>query len=231
LQLDLWGGGEKFRVLSDIQGPEDHYGDMDFKVAGTTEGITAIQMDVKIKGITPNMLKEALEHGKVARNKILDIIKDVIPEFRPSLSPFAPAIETMKINPDKIGIVIGGGGKTINEIIEKTETQVDIEDDGSVFLSGSNKEKLQEAREWIEGLVHEVTIGEIYDVEVVRIEDFGAFVEFAHGTPGLVHVSELSNEFVKNTADVVKIGDKFKAEVIKLDMGKIGLSKKRVDAK
>ena len=138
----------------------------------------------------------------------------------------------MKINPDKIGAVIGGGGKIINEIIEKTETQVDIEDDGSIFLTGINKEKLQEAREWIEGIVHEVKIGDVYDVEVVRVEDFGAFVEFLRGKQGLVHVSELAVDFVKNTADIVKIGDKFQAKVIKIDdSGKIGLSKKRVNGK
>ena len=218
----------EYKMLTDIQGPEDHYGDMDLKIAGTKNGITALQMDVKIGGITPEILTEALARGKKAREEILGTITGIIPEPRESLSQFAPTIETITINPDKIGAVIGAGGKTIKKISEETESEVSVEDDGSVFITGLDKEKVQKAIKWIEGITHTVQIGEIYEVTVVRIEDYGAFVDFLYGQQGLIHVSELGDGFVKNVSDVVKMGDTFLAKVVKIESGKIGLSKKQV---
>jgi len=218
----------EYKVLTDIQGPEDHYGDMDLKVAGTKNGITALQMDVKIGGITPEILKEALERGKKAREQILNTMTSVISGPRDDLSQFAPTIETITINPDKIGAVIGAGGKTIKKISEETESEVSVEDDGSVFITGLDKAGVEKARKWIEGITHDVQIGELYEVTVVRVEDYGAFVDFLYGQQGLIHVSELGEGFVKNVSDVVKLGDTFLAKVIKIESGKIGLSKKQV---
>ena len=218
----------EYKVLTDIQGPEDHYGDMDLKIAGTKNGITALQMDVKIGGITSDILKEALSRGKNAREQILSTITNIISEPRENLSPFAPTIETIMINPDKIGAVIGAGGKTIKKISEETESEISVEDDGSVFITGIDKEKVKKARSWIEGITHDVQMGEVFEVTVVRVEDYGAFVDFLYGQQGLIHVSELGEGFVKNVSDVVKIGDIFSAKVVKIESGKIGLSKKQV---
>ena len=218
----------EYKVLTDIQGPEDHYGDMDLKIAGTKNGITALQMDVKIGGITSDILKEALSRGKNAREQILSTITNIISEPRENLSPFAPTIETIMINPDKIGVVIGSGGKTIKKISEETESEISVEDDGSVFITGIDKEKVKKARSWIEGITHDVQMGEVFEVTVVRVEDYGAFVDFLYGQQGLIHVSELGEGFVKNVSDVVKIGDIFSAKVVKIESGKIGLSKKQV---
>lgn len=229
IAIGLMSRNGEYKIVTDIQGPEDHHGDMDFKVAGSRSGITAIQMDVKIGGITPAILRETLAQGRKARLEILDVVESVIPGTRPNLSPFAPLIETIVINPDKIGMVIGSGGKTINEIIAKTDTEINVENDGKVYVIGKNKDDVKKAREWIEGIVHEAQIGELYKVKVVRIEDFGAFVEFMPGKEGLIHVSELAEGYVKNVRDVVKMGDQFQAIVIRVDaMGKVALSKKQV---
>lgn len=229
IAIGLMSGPDgKFKVLTDIQGPEDHHGDMDFKVAGTTRGVTAIQMDVKIEGITPEILREALRQGKQAREKILSIMAKTIAKPREQLSPFAPLVQTIKINPDKIRVVIGSGGKTINEIIDATNTQIDIEDDGTIFITAANQADGKRAIEWIENLTREVKIGEIFSGKVVRVTEFGAFVEFLPGHEGLVHVSELADTYVKNVEDIVKLGDVFPVKVIKIDeQGKVGLSRKK----
>lgn len=220
-------GKGKAQVLTDIQGPEDHHGDMDFKVAGSREGITAIQMDVKIEGITPEILKEALRHGKQAREKILDVMQKSISAPRKELSPYAPMVQTIKIDSGKIGAVIGTGGKVINDISETTGSKIDIEDDGTIFITSKTQEGGAKAREWIENLTYEPKIGDSFQARVVKITDFGAFVEFLPGQEGLVHVSELSNEYVKNASDVVKEGDIIPVKVIRIDdKGRVALSAK-----
>ena len=219
----------KFRVLTDIQGVEDFSGDMDFKVAGTRNGVTALQMDTKIKGLDFKIIDEVFERAKKARNFILDAMLKVIPEYRKQVSNFAPSIKSFKINPDKIRDVIGGGGKTIREIVEKTGTEIDVEQDGSVFISSpaGNEDGAAKAEEWIKNLTREVEIGEIFDTKVVRIADFGAFVELWPGQDGLVHISEFSTKRIDNLNSILKIGDKIPAKVIRIDdQGKIALSVK-----
>src|SRR3989338_8252069 len=178
----------KYKILTDIQGPEDHYGDMDFKVAGTKNGITAIQMDVKIDGIDKKIMEESLDRAKDARFKILDIIKEQIPEPRKSLSPFAPKIFTMTINPSKIGEVVGPKGSVINKIIEECGVTIDIEDTGIVFITGTDEAGVEKAVSWIKGIVKEVEIGETFTGTVRKIMDFGAFVDILPGQSGLVHL-------------------------------------------
>ncbi len=196
-----------FKVLTDIQGPEDEHGDMDFKVAGTRDGITAIQMDVKVSGIPVNVLTEALEKAKLARLQILEVIEKEISAPRESISANAPEILIVKIKPDQIGLVIGGGGKTINEIKDKTGTEIDIEDDGSVFITGKNG-SAGKAKQIIEELTKEYKPGEKYFGEVVKIADFGIFVKIGPNTEGLVHVSELAPWRVEKIEGMVNIGDK-----------------------
>ena len=220
-----------YKILTDIQGPEDHYGDMDFKVAGTKEGITAIQLDVKIKGITEKMFQETLAEAAKARYHILDeVITKTLPAPREKLSEWAPSILSLKINPDKIGAVIGGGGKTINKIIEIYGVDIDIEDSGDVFITGTDHEKANAAAEYIKDLTREVEVGEIFEGEVKRILDFGAFVEIGGGQDGLVHISQLAEGRVEKVEDVVNIGDIVTVKVIGIDdQGRINLSLK--DAK
>ncbi|HXF44095.1 MAG TPA: polyribonucleotide nucleotidyltransferase [Candidatus Paceibacterota bacterium] len=226
LMLDAKSG--KFKVLTDIQGPEDHHGDMDLKVAGTDAGITAIQMDVKIFGITKEIFETALNQAKKARAEILDLMKKVIPAPRPHVSPYAPTILTLNIDPEKIGEVIGSGGKVINGIIAEVggDTAIDIEDDGKVFISGTNREAVERALKIVESIVREYKIGEIVEGPVVKILDFGAIVDLGGGRDGMIHISELSDGYVKKVEDVVKIGDRVKAKVIKVENGRIGLSLK-----
>lgn len=215
----------KYKVLTDIQGPEDHYGDMDFKVAGTRNGITAIQMDVKIDGIDRKIMEESLERAKDARFKILDIIKKQIPEPRKSLSPYAPKIVTLKINPAKIGEVIGPKGKMINQIIEECGVTVDVEDSGMVFITGVDEAGVNKAVEWIKGITREVQEGEIFQGKVVKIMDFGAFVEILPGTDGMVHISKFVKEHIKSVSEVVKEGDVIPVKVMAIDeLGRINLS-------
>ncbi|ANS74045.1 polyribonucleotide nucleotidyltransferase [Paenibacillus yonginensis] len=214
-------------ILTDIQGMEDHLGDMDFKVAGTREGVTAIQMDIKIDGIDRKILNEALEQAREGRMFILDKMTEVISKPKENLSPYAPKIMVMQINPDKIRDVIGAGGKVINKIIEDTGVKIDIEQDGRVFIASSNPEMNDKARAIIEGIVKEVVVGEIYTGTVKRIEKFGAFVEILPGKDGLVHISQLSTERVGKVEDVVAIGDVITVKVTEIDQqGRVNLSRK-----
>jgi len=214
-----------YKVLADIQGPEDHYGDMDLKAAGTKDGLTAIQMDVKIEGITEKILKDALDMAKKSRGQILDEIEKVLQKPRPELSPWAPRIYTLQIKPDKIREVIGPGGKIIHEIIEKCEVAIDIEDSGLVFITAKKDEAAKKAVSWIENITHEVKVGEIFQGKVKRILNFGAFVEILPGQEGMVHISQLAPYRVGKVEDIVKIGDIVPVKVIAIDeQGRINLS-------
>ncbi|UUZ85970.1 polyribonucleotide nucleotidyltransferase [Paenibacillus sp. P26] len=227
--MGLIKDGEHFSILTDIQGMEDHLGDMDFKVAGTSKGVTALQMDIKIDGIDRAILTQALEQAKTGRMFILNKMLERITEPKKELSPYAPKIVTMQINPDKIRDVIGAGGKIINKIIEETGVKIDIEQDGRVFIASSNQEMNEKARQIIEGIVREVVVGEIYLGTVKRIEKFGAFVEILPGKEGLVHISQLSTERVGKVEDVVKIGDSITVKVTEIDnQGRVNLSRKAV---
>mgnify|MGYP000314632252 FL=1 len=223
------GDDGKYKILTDIQGPEDHWGDMDFKVAGTKKGITAIQLDVKIDGITPEIVKEVLERAYTARMEIMETMLAAISSPRAELSKYAPRIISIKINPDKIRTVIGTGGKTINEIIDATGCEIDIEDSGLVFITAKNNESGEKAKKWIEDLTHEVKEGEIFTGKVVKIMDFGAFVEILPGQDGMVHISQLSDERVAKVEDVVKVGQKVTVRVAEIDkMGRINLTMKKI---
>ena len=213
----------KIAVLTDIQGLEDFFGDMDFKVAGTTEGITAIQMDIKIKGINEKILRKALAQAHDGRMFILNKMLEVLPAYRDHLSKYAPKIESFKINPDKIKDVIGSGGKTINKIIDATGVKIDISDNGDVFIAGVDTEMLEKAKKMIELIVNDPAIGEVLEGTVVRTIACGAFVEFCPGKDGMIHISKLSNKKVDKVEDVVNIGDKVKVEVLKIDAKGIGL--------
>lgn len=227
IAMGLVKDGDDYTILSDIQGMEDHLGDMDFKVAGTRDGITALQMDIKIDGITDQILEEALIQAKKARIEILDHLETVIAEPRAELSPYAPKIEMMQIKPDKIKVVIGKGGDTINKIIEETGVKIDIDQDGNVSIASADAAMIQRAKEIIEELTHEVKVGEVYEGTVRRIEKFGAFVEITKGKDGLVHISEIAKERIKQVEDVLALGDKVKVKVIEIDrQGRINLSRK-----
>ncbi len=219
--------GGAYKILTDIQGPEDHHGDMDFKVAGTTDGVTAIQMDVKVEGVSVKVLEEALAQARKARLEILNVMAGALAEPRKELSKYAPRIITLEINPDKIKDVIGPGGKMINEIIDETGVAIDIEDDGSVFITSTNPESARKAEEWIKNITREAVVGEIFQGKVKRIMDFGAFVEIFPGTEGLVHVSQLAGTFVKSPHDVVNIGDIIPVKLMEIDsQGRLNLSAK-----
>ncbi|WP_370991436.1 polyribonucleotide nucleotidyltransferase [Bacillus tropicus] len=227
IAMGLVKTGEHYTILSDIQGMEDHLGDMDFKVAGTAHGVTALQMDIKIDGLSREILEEALQQAKVGRVHILNHMLSVIAEPRTELSAYAPKIITMTINPDKIRDVIGPSGKQINKIIEETGVKIDIEQDGTVFISSINQEMNDKAKKIIEDIVREVQVGEIYEGKVKRVEKFGAFVELFSGKDGLVHISELALERVGKVEDVVKIGDVITVKVIEIDkQGRVNLSRK-----
>ena len=216
--------GEKVAILSDIQGLEDFLGDMDFKVAGTTKGITAIQMDIKIKGIDENILRTALEQARIGRLHILDQMLKVLPEPRKELSKYAPKIISFQIDPDKIREVIGSGGKVINKIIEDTGVKIDITDDGTVFIATSDSEMAEKAKKTILAIAKDPEVGEEYTGKVVRILDFGAFVEIAPGKDGMIHISKLSKERVEKVTDVVNVDDVVTVKVIKIDeKGRIDL--------
>ena len=216
----------KVAVLSDIQGLEDFLGDMDFKVTGTAKGVTAIQMDIKIKGIDKAILTEALERAKIGRMYIMEKLLACISEPRKELSVYAPKIITMQINPDFIKDVIGSGGKTINKIIDETGVKIDIEDDGQVFIAGQDMAMIEKARDIIRGIVEVPEVGDVYDGKVVRIMQFGAFVDIGGGREGMIHISKLSDKRVEKVEDVVKIGDSVEVEVIKIDeKGRIDLKR------
>lgn len=219
----------KYVLLSDIQGPEDHYGDMDFKVAGTKDGITAIQLDVKVDGIAPNVLKEGLARAKVARLKILETITGELSTPRASISPNAPMILVVKIKKDQIGMIIGPGGKNVNAIREETGAEITIEEDGTVFVTGKNG-GAERAKKIIEDMTHEYAVGDIASGEVVKLMDFGAFVRIASGTEGLVHVSEIAPFRVDKVSDILKEGDIVPVKIIKVDeKGRLNLSIKEAD--
>lgn len=219
--------GEHYTVLTDIQGLEDHLGDMDFKVAGTKDGITALQMDIKIAGITREILEEALEQARSGRLHILNHMLETLDAPRPQLSKYAPKIVTMTINPDKIRDVIGPGGKMINSIIDQTGVKIDIEQDGTVFIASTDQEGIDMAMALIGDIVREVVVGEEFDATVRRIEKFGAFVELFKGKDALVHVSEFSLDRVANVEDVVKLGDTIKVRVTEIDdKGRVNASHK-----
>jgi len=226
------GADGKFKVLTDIQGMEDHYGDMDFKAAGTTEGITALQMDVKVQGVTLEMLETVLAQSKINRLEIMDKIVATIPAPRAEMSQYAPRIIIMHISPDKIRNVIGTGGKIINAIIDETGVQIDIEDDGSVFITSPDALAAKKAQEWIDNLTHEVKAGEIFQAKVVKIMTFGAFAEILPGQEGLIHISELADRRVEKVEDVVAVGDIVPVKVKEIDaQGRINLSMKAVAPK
>ncbi|MCR5492277.1 MAG: polyribonucleotide nucleotidyltransferase [Streptococcus sp.] len=224
IAMGLISDGSNYTILTDIQGLEDHFGDMDFKVAGTREGITALQMDIKIEGITPQILKEALAQAKKARFEILDLIEATIPAPRTHLAPTAPKIDTIKIDVDKIKVVIGKGGETIDKIIEETGVKIDIDEEGNVSVYSSDQAAIDRAKEIIAGLVREAKVGEVYHAKVVRIEKFGAFVNLFDKTDALVHISEIAWTRTANVSDVLEVGDEVDVKVIKVD------DKGRVDA-
>ena len=222
------GDNNKFVLLTDIEGIEDNYGDMDFKVAGTTEGITAIQLDTKLKGLPFSIFAETLENAKVTRLKILDVMQQTIAAPRPEVSRYAPRMYKMKIDVDKIGAVIGSGGKTIRAITEETKATIDIEDDGTVIIGSSDEASARRAIEIVEGLTKEIEVGTIYTGKVTRLLPFGAFVEILPGKEGMIHISELADHRVATIEDEVKVGDEVTAKVIRNEDGKIALSRKAV---
>lgn len=224
IAMGLISDGTNYTVLTDIQGLEDHFGDMDFKVAGTRQGITALQMDIKISGITPAILEEALAQAKVARFEILDVIESTIAEPRPELAPTAPKIDSIQIPVDKIKVVIGKGGETIDKIIAETGVTIDIDEEGLVQIFSSDQDAIDRAKTIISDLVREAKVGEVYTVPVVRIEKFGAFVHLFNKIDALVHISELAWKRTEHVEDVVKVGDMVTVKVIKID------EKGRVDA-
>ena len=222
--------GKDFAVLSDILGDEDHLGDMDFKVAGTSEGITALQMDIKISGITEEIMKVALKQAHAGRAHILDEMAKALGETRSELSAHAPRIETFSIDKSKIREVIGTGGKVIREIVATTGAKVDIDDEGVIKVSSSDPSQIEAAIKWIKGLVEEAEVGKVYDGKVVNLVDFGAFVNFMGGKDGLVHVSEIKNERVEKVSDVLSEGQEVKVKVLEIDpRGKVRLSMRVVD--
>ncbi|WP_226665625.1 polyribonucleotide nucleotidyltransferase [Metabacillus litoralis] len=229
IAMGLVKSGEHYSVLTDIQGMEDALGDMDFKVAGTEKGVTALQMDIKIEGLSREILEEALQQAKKGRMEILKSMLDTIPMPKGELSAYAPKILTMAINPDKIRDVIGPSGKQINKIIEETGVKIDIEQDGTVFISSVNEEMNQKAKKIIEDIIREVVVGQMYLGKVKRVEKFGAFVEIFNGKDGLVHISELAEERVGKVEDVVSIGDELLVKVTEIDkQGRVNLSRKAV---
>ncbi|MEK9178455.1 MAG: polyribonucleotide nucleotidyltransferase, partial [Patescibacteria group bacterium] len=230
IAMGMMSSGEKYEILTDILGLEDFSGDMDFKITGTKEGLTAIQLDVKIPGLTFPQIKETFEKAKKAREFVLENMLTVIPKSRQEVSEYAPKIELLHIPVDKIGEVIGPGGRMIKSIIAQTGATVDVEDDGTIAVSGQSEEMVKMAADWVSGLTREVKVGEQFEGEVKRILPFGAFVEILPGKEGMVHVSQMSEGFVKNPNDVVSIGDKVKVRVIEIDeQDRINLTMKSGD--
>jgi len=230
IAMGLIKEGDRFAVLSDILGDEDHLGDMDFKVAGTDQGVTSLQMDIKITGITEEIMRVALDQANHGRIHILGEMAKAISHARAQLGEHAPRIEQIKIPVDKIRDVIGSGGKVIREIVEKTGAKINVEDDGTVKIASADGESIRAALKWIKSIVAEPEIGEIYDGKVVKVMDFGAFVNFFGPKDGLVHISELAPRRVAKTSDVVKEGDTVKVKLLGFDdRGKVRLSMKAVD--
>jgi polyribonucleotide nucleotidyltransferase len=226
--MGLIKDGTEIRVLSDILGDEDHLGDMDFKIAGTEAGVTAVQMDIKIAGVTREIMQQALDQAKGARLHILGIMAQAMPKPRPELSLHAPRIVTIKIKPDRIRDLIGPGGKMIRSIVEETGAKIDVEDDGTVYVASADGVALQKALDKIRGVTAEAEVGRVYRGTVKKIMDFGAFVEILPGTEGLCHISQLAHERVRQVSDVVKEGDVIDVKVLEVDnkSGKIRLSRR-----
>jgi len=230
IAMGLVKEGEEVKILSDILGDEDHLGDMDFKVAGTAEGITALQMDIKIAGITRELMREALYQAREGRLYILDIMGRTLARPRHQVSEHAPRIVTLKVKQDKIRDLIGPGGKVIRGIIEETGVKIDVEDDGTVYVSSSDEDSMAKAIEKIERLTAEAEVGKVYRGVVRKTVDFGAFVEILTGTDGLVHISQIGPGRVRQVTDVLKEGDEILVKVLEIDrQGKIRLSYKDVD--
>ena len=230
IAMGLIKEGDSFAVLSDILGDEDHLGDMDFKVAGTKEGITSLQMDIKITGITTEIMEQALNQAKGGRLHILDEMNKAIDAPRTELGPYTPRVEMIKVKKDNIGEIIGKGGATIKDIIEQSGASVDISDNGTVKIAGTSKDSIQKAIDLINSIIEEPEVGQIYEGKVVKIMEFGAFVNFFGKKDGLVHISQLSEERVEKVTDVINEGDTVKVKVIGFDKGKVKLSIKDVDA-
>jgi len=227
IAMGLIKEGDRVAILTDILGDEDHLGDMDFKVTGTSQGITALQMDIKIKGLSREIMAKALEQARQGRLFILDQMLATIPKPRPDLSPYAPRITTIKVKPEQIRIVIGSGGKTIKGIVDQTGVSIDVEDDGTVSIASANAQAVAKAIEIIQGLTREAAVGEVYTGTVRRITDFSAFVEIIPGIDGLVHISELDHRRVERVEDVCHEGDQMQVKVIEIDFsGKVRLSRK-----
>lgn len=218
---------KRYTTLADIIGSEDHYGDMDFKLCGTREGVTGFQLDLKLPGISHTIMAEAVRQARALRMQVLDVMQNIIAEPKKEMSPYAPRIETVKINPDKIGLIIGPGGKNIKSIVAETGCDINIEDDGSVHIYSNNPEGMARAKQIIKGMTQEITVGETYYGAVVTIKEFGAFVEVLPGKDGMCHISELADFRVKRVEDVVKVGDMIHVKCIGVDeRGKIKLSRK-----
>ncbi len=229
IAMGLIKEGERYAVLTDIQGMEDHLGDMDFKVAGTERGITALQMDIKIAGVSDDIMRQALAQARDARLQILKVMTDVLPAPREEMSPYAPRIETLQINTEKIGTIIGPGGKTIRSIQDKTNTKIDISEDGTVFIASTDGPSADRARDMILALVEEPELGRIYTGRVTRVEAYGAFVELLPGHDGLVPISQLSDHHIERTEDEVHVGDEIMVMITDIDpAGKIRLSRQAV---
>jgi polyribonucleotide nucleotidyltransferase len=228
IAMGLVKEGDKYAILTDIAGAEDHYGDMDFKVAGTKDGITALQMDIKTTGITQQIMAEALTQAQAARLHVLGKMMETLSEPRTSISAYAPRIYTMKINPAKIGELIGPGGKVIRGIIEQTGVKIDVEDDGSVNVAATDEPSASKALKMIRDLLAEAEIGKTYLGKVVRLADFGAFVEIFPGTDGLLHISEVAEHRIRDIRDELKLGDQLLVKVISVEGNKVRLSRKAV---
>ena len=230
IAMGLIKENKDYVILSDILGDEDHLGDMDFKVAGTQDGITSLQMDIKITSITPEIMKEALSQAKDGRIHILNEMSQALNKSRETISEFAPTITTLQVHKDKIRDVIGKGGVVIREITEKTGAKIEINDEGLVSIASIDSKSGKAALDWIKGIIEEPEIGKIYEGKVVKLMDFGAFVNFMGAKDGLVHISQLKNERVEKVSDVVNEGDTVKVKVLDIDgRGKIKLSMKNIE--
>lgn len=231
IAMGLMMDGDTPYVLSDIADAEDFAGDMDFKVTGTEKGITALQMDMKVHGLPIEILREALEKGKIGRAAILEHMITVIAQPKDSLSPYAPQIEKIMIKPEKIGAIIGKGGETINRITAETGAQIDINDDGLVTISATDGDAIARAMDWVKGLVEEPEVGKVYTGKVAKVMDFGAFVTFMPGVDGMVHISEMGEGRVEKVTDVVNEGDEVQVKLMAIDdRGRMNLSMKEVKA-
>jgi len=228
IAMGLVKEGDQFAILSDILGNEDHLGDMDFKVAGTNEGITAFQMDIKIQGISFEIMEKALEQAKAGRAHILGIMNEAISEAREHLSPYAPSLITMKVETDQIGMIIGPGGKTIQGMQRLFGVDINIDDDGTINIASPNRDAADKCKEHIKLMTATPEVGEVYDGVITKIMDFGAFVEILPGKEGLLHISQIDNKRVNKVTDYYKEGDKVTVKLLKIENGKYSLSRREL---